>query len=373
MFPEIKKSVLGELEDRISSPFYGSLAISWVLWNWRAIYTTFFVSQEYIKPLTKVQYITNMYSSNGSIVLLLYIGPLVSAVLLITVIPRATNELFKISLKFEKKRIEMREAQTMSRLLSLEKSQEIRRDMTELRDQYEKEITSKNGDISAWKNQAETLNNERQKFKILYAEYGTTTKFNIVTQPMQNILFGNKQLVVNNSTFNIDPALGEYKRLLVVYSVKGNIETITAKEHEQIGFEDNGNGDKLVATETTESKKVYEHLISNTVIPSLETLFPGTWQLDYILNGTPGVEQFEVRDSDKYYWRLNDTVDFEYIFKLEHIQANLEQKKISFYKRGVGEDQRYIFNDLDIVEIGRKYKGTESDGETPVTYTRIDH
>ncbi len=45
---EIYASVESALTDRFSSSMYGTFVIAWCLWNWQAVYITFFVDQNII-------------------------------------------------------------------------------------------------------------------------------------------------------------------------------------------------------------------------------------------------------------------------------------------------------------------------------------
>jgi hypothetical protein len=46
MQSEIKKSINSILFERLTSPLYGTLIISWLIWNWKIIYLTLFVDSE---------------------------------------------------------------------------------------------------------------------------------------------------------------------------------------------------------------------------------------------------------------------------------------------------------------------------------------
>lgn len=56
---EFLKSIRAVLYDRVASPFYGTLIISWLLWNWKIPYVTFFVSESLLK-MTKIEYIMTL-------------------------------------------------------------------------------------------------------------------------------------------------------------------------------------------------------------------------------------------------------------------------------------------------------------------------
>ena len=97
MIDELKKSLSAILYERTTSPFYGTLLISWLIWNWKIVYLTLFISENKINT-DKINYITNNF--NDIHCLLIY--PLISTVVLLTVIPYISNGAYWLSLKFNK-------------------------------------------------------------------------------------------------------------------------------------------------------------------------------------------------------------------------------------------------------------------------------
>ena len=61
MIANLKKSLSAILYERTSSPFYGTLIVSWLVWNWKIIYLTFFISEDKIE-LDKISYISENLS-----------------------------------------------------------------------------------------------------------------------------------------------------------------------------------------------------------------------------------------------------------------------------------------------------------------------
>lgn len=107
---EITKSLKKILDERISSPFYGSLIVSWLLWNWKIPYVTFFIDQTKLN-INKIDYII----TNCNHHLNLWIGPLISTAFIILVIPYLTNGAYLITLKFDTWRINMKNAAEIKR------------------------------------------------------------------------------------------------------------------------------------------------------------------------------------------------------------------------------------------------------------------
>ncbi len=93
---EIKDGFVQGLKERLSSPFYGYFLISWIVWNWKILYTTFFVSNESIIEtyrLLKVEYISLLIKESCFSYLFLY--PLFSVGFLVWIAPFITHIVYK--------------------------------------------------------------------------------------------------------------------------------------------------------------------------------------------------------------------------------------------------------------------------------------
>ena len=86
MIDELKKSLSAILYERTTSPFYGTLLISWLIWNWKIVYLTVFISESSINT-DKINYIV----SNFNDIHCLLIYPLISTIVLLTVVPFISN------------------------------------------------------------------------------------------------------------------------------------------------------------------------------------------------------------------------------------------------------------------------------------------
>ena len=121
MIDELKKSVNSTLYERVSSPFYGALIISWLVWNWKIVYLTFFISEKKIE-VNKIDFI----ASNFLDIHLLLTYPLLSTAFVLTIAPFLTNGAYWLHLKFNKWRTDKKHEVEKSQLLSLEKSIRLR-------------------------------------------------------------------------------------------------------------------------------------------------------------------------------------------------------------------------------------------------------
>jgi hypothetical protein len=98
---DLSSSLKEIFNERISSPFYGSLIVSWLLWNWKIPYVTFFIDQNRLGDCTnKIDYIFTHCSNPWNLTLF----PLLSTALILFVLPYATNYAFYVTTKFDRLR-----------------------------------------------------------------------------------------------------------------------------------------------------------------------------------------------------------------------------------------------------------------------------
>lgn len=154
MIAETKKSIEGILSQRISSPFYGTLIVSWLIWNWKIIYLTFFVSEKIIK-LNKIDYIITNYSNFNHLILY----PFLSTIVLLTLIPFLTNAAFWMDLNFNKWKIDKKIEIEKRQLLTIEQSIGLREQILNMEHRFESLLSDKNSEIS----QLKAIINELEK------------------------------------------------------------------------------------------------------------------------------------------------------------------------------------------------------------------
>ena len=131
MIDEFKQSVNKILNERLTSPFWGALILSWLIWNWKIVYLTIFISQDKIVG-TKIDFIvTNYYNLWYNILL-----PIFSALFLTTIFPYVTNWLYAVSIKFNKKKTDIKNKVEGASLLTLEKSVQIREEIKNISKKY---------------------------------------------------------------------------------------------------------------------------------------------------------------------------------------------------------------------------------------------
>ncbi len=154
MIGEIKKSVSAALYERLVSPFYGALLISWSLWNWKILYVTFFVSEERLDK-NKIDWIVKNCSELNALV----IYPLASTLIILTLLPFITNAAYWLHLKFIKWCRDQKNSIEMKTLLTTEQSIQIREELINTEQKFDSLLIRKNQEIKELNLQIESLKN----------------------------------------------------------------------------------------------------------------------------------------------------------------------------------------------------------------------
>ena len=142
MIDDIKKSFNSILYERTTSPFYGTLILSWLIWNWRIIYLTFFISEGKIEE-NKIDFIITNFSDIHHLITY----PLISTTLLILIFPFVSNGAYWLSLRFNKWKKDQKNIIDMKQLLTVEQSIELREQIANQEDRFEKLLENKNSEI----------------------------------------------------------------------------------------------------------------------------------------------------------------------------------------------------------------------------------
>jgi hypothetical protein len=142
MISNLKKSLSTILHERTSSPFYGTLIVTWIIWNWKTVYLTLFISEDKI-DVDKITYITQKLSGIDNLV----IYPLISTAVILTLIPFVSNGAYWLNLKFDKWKLDKKNEIEKKQLLTLEQSIEIREQLISQEIRFEKLLENKNNEI----------------------------------------------------------------------------------------------------------------------------------------------------------------------------------------------------------------------------------
>lgn len=122
---ELTKSIKAVLYERIQSPLAGSFLLTWLVWNWKIIYVTFFISEYKIEG-TRIEYIIN-----SSDQLHLVWGPVFSTIAILTIIPLISYYAYWLSLIFKKMYIDKKNKIEGETLLTKKQNLELHRRLKE--------------------------------------------------------------------------------------------------------------------------------------------------------------------------------------------------------------------------------------------------
>ncbi|OIV42758.1 hypothetical protein [Flavobacterium johnsoniae] len=199
MIDDLKKSFDQIIYERTTSPFYGSFIISWCLWNWKILYLTFFVSQDKIDS-NKIDYIINNFSSTGNV----FIFPLLSSIIIITLVPFMTNGAYWLSLKFNKWRVDQKKIVDRKQLLTIEQSIELREQISKQEERFAKLVDDKNLEIKQ-------LNLEIEEYR---KKEPTTILNNFINSESENNNSQDELLIFADRVKNNPKELKEYENIL---------------------------------------------------------------------------------------------------------------------------------------------------------------
>jgi hypothetical protein len=152
MITELRKSINSILYQRVTSPLFGTFCVAWLVWNWKIVYTTFFIDENKIDK-NKIDYIVENF--NGTEFLIWY--PLLSTLILLTLIPFVSNGAYWLSLKFEKWRVDNKNEIEKKQLLTLEQSIQLRGQIIESERKFDSLLQNKNDEIKQLKGIVEEL------------------------------------------------------------------------------------------------------------------------------------------------------------------------------------------------------------------------
>tara|TARA_R110000764_G_scaffold240099_1_gene342530 strand:- start:57 stop:821 length:765 start_codon:yes stop_codon:yes gene_type:complete len=146
MITDLRKSINSILYQRVTSPLFGTFIVAWLVWNWKIVYTTFFIDEDKIDK-NKIDYIVENF--NNTEFLIWY--PLLSTLILLTIIPFISNGAYWLSLKFEKWRVDNKNAIEKKQLLTLEQSIQLREQIIDSERKFDSLLQNKNDEIKQLK------------------------------------------------------------------------------------------------------------------------------------------------------------------------------------------------------------------------------
>jgi hypothetical protein len=195
MIDEFKKSINNILYERVTSPFYGTFIISWLIWNWNIVYLTLFVSEKSLK-VSKIVYINSNLIDYCKMIWY----PLASSALLILVLPFVANGAFYVNLKFTVWKRNQKQKIEGDELLTKAESFALRQEILEQENKFLELLASKQNEIEQLKgiinNPAEikNLDNEEKNEINTLTELVEKIKNSNQNLDFYNVLLRNIQL-----------------------------------------------------------------------------------------------------------------------------------------------------------------------------------
>lgn len=301
------KSIKAILYDRITSPLYGTLIVSWLIWNWKIPYVTFFVSDTNLSE-TRIEYIVKNCSDS----LTLFWLPLISTLILITIVPFISNGAFWISYQFDAWKHSKKNELDKKQLLTIEQSIALRTELSGLEGRIEKQLNSKDLEIKQLNGQIENfVNIVSEKEKLIFDREGE--------------VIASQELV----------------------SGKDNEIKVLVQKNEELEMRILSNEDPF------------------PIIPDLRHYLSGKWLNEYTIEGKTTKEKFELKNGNEYY--INNILTFR-IIDIKILYSDNFTPILEFNKHDVKNPNRNLINRIDI-SINDLFKGFEEGN--PIQYTRI--
>lgn len=133
MFDEIKKSLEKNLSDKLVSPFWGAFISSWCAWNWKALYSTFFIDSKLLFQkygLLKIDYILNNYPPNNFLAIIyILFPPLIASYVIVFWLPKLTKMYYSKALDYEYENKIVKEKKDKSFLLEKGEKLNVEKDV----------------------------------------------------------------------------------------------------------------------------------------------------------------------------------------------------------------------------------------------------
>ena len=172
---EFSSSINKIINERLTSPFYGTFIAAWLIINWKIIYFTVFVDSDEIEG-NKLDFIIQNYLEVANTIWL----PLLATVLLITIFPFITYLAYWANLYFSSLRKKKKNQVEKNQLLTLEESSLIKIEIQNQKIRFNELLVDRDERIKELENQVEILSSK-----------------NIVTEPEIN------SSITNESTLDI--------------------------------------------------------------------------------------------------------------------------------------------------------------------------
>ncbi|WP_026836973.1 hypothetical protein [Gillisia sp. JM1] len=163
MITDLRTSINSILYQRVTSPLFGTFVISWLVWNWKIFYASFIIDSDKITN-NRIDYIVENFNDINYLIWF----PLISTLILITIVPFISNGAYFLSLKFEQWRIDNKNKIERKQLLTLEQSIQLRQQLLDYEKKFESLLSKKDKEIKELNLLIEkTSNDEKPNSKLI--------------------------------------------------------------------------------------------------------------------------------------------------------------------------------------------------------------
>lgn len=162
MIDDIKKSFTSAFDKRTRSPLYATFAISWCIWNWKAIYYIFVVKSD-------VDFDERVYELSHNITTqwTLAWGPIISTIVILVGLEFISGYVYQLSLYYKKRRIKIKQRFEEKELLTVEQSFAIKEENKRAHEATAKLVNDRDNIISGMNLRIEELLKENESLKQL--------------------------------------------------------------------------------------------------------------------------------------------------------------------------------------------------------------
>jgi hypothetical protein len=158
MLDEVKKSINASLYEKARSPLYGTLIISWVVWNWKLVYYVISVDSK-IPVFTRIDCIKTELTTNWT----LFYGPAISTIVILVGFEFLANYAYWLHIFYKTWRVNKKVETEGKQLLTYEQSLNLRNDIRLKEEEYEKLIQEKESMIKQLEDSIKLLNNPKKE------------------------------------------------------------------------------------------------------------------------------------------------------------------------------------------------------------------
>lgn len=140
MLDELSNSVKATLYERLSSPLAGAFLLSWGVWNWRPL-LVLVASSASVED--RIEYVGTHYWDAAN----LYWGPLLSTIVLVTLVPWLSAWTFKFVVEARRYQLFARDRFLEASRLTLQQSQALRKELRDTTSKLHSEVEDKGAQI----------------------------------------------------------------------------------------------------------------------------------------------------------------------------------------------------------------------------------